>query len=491
MSDLNINQEPSLAYRFFTAPWIWAGAATIGFYSQIPNLPVGQEMALRYFCGHPLERVLTALFFIGLAIIGVKSFLLLFERYAFLKVPDFGIHHVSDDIDQNINRLQNRMTSASSELQNTHWGRRLEHLLAFFKGQKSGHGLGEHLTYLSESAGDRLHASHSLLQTVIWSIPILGFLGTVMGITLAIANVTPDQLDSSLDEVTNGLAVAFDTTALALTLSLILGFASLFIKRAEEALLSQIDERCRLEVNRCFSFNAESAHPFIDAESKASQALIEQTTSLISAQTAEWSKALTELREQWAQTIQSQQKMLVETLTHGTTETLTNHSEQLSNYRQQFLSSQETMTLSFVGEMQKIEAGRQSSERDLFQSIQKLTETLNSNATTNSEHQTTQLHNILSQFANRIEDWQSTTGDWQQSMQQLTQAVNRQSEVLLEHGAQLKKIVGQEESLLRLQGQLDRNLDTLHTAETFEQTLHNLMAAVNLLTARTRTRDAA
>lgn len=491
MQDLNKIHEPGIMYRLFTAPWIWAAMATGFFYWQIPNLPVGQELALRYFCGHPLERVLTGLFFIGLSIIGVKSFLLLFERYAFLKVPDFGINDVDQNLDAKVYKLQNRLTSASADLQNTHWGRRLEHLLTFFKGQKSGHGLNEHLTYLSESAGDRLHASHSLLQTVIWSIPILGFLGTVMGITLAIANVTPDQLETSLDEVTNGLAVAFDTTALALSLSLVLGFASLFIKRAEESLLGDIDERCRLEVNRCFSLDTGSQHPLAEAEAKASQALIEQTTSLISAQTEEWGRALTELREQWAVTIQGQQQSLVDALSDGTSNTLSNHAQQLSDYREQFLESQETITLSFVKEMQRMDEGRAKSEQELFNSVKELTETLNTNAVQSSKEQVAKLHQILDQFAERIESWQSTTGTWQASLHQLTAAVSKQSHSLLEHGSQLGKIVEQEESLIRLQSKLDQNLDSLHTAETFEQTLHNLMAAVNLLTARTRQRDAA
>ncbi|MBT5020011.1 MAG: hypothetical protein HON04_14855, partial [Planctomicrobium sp.] len=289
----------------------------------------------------------------------------------------------------------------------------------------------------------------------------------------------------------NGLAVAFDTTALALSLSLVLGFASLFIKRAEESLLGDIDERCRLEVNRCFSLDSGNQHPLVEAEAKASQALIEQTTSLISAQTEEWGRALTELREQWAETIQGQQQALVEALSDGTSNTLSNHAQQLSDYRNQFLESQETITLSFVKEMQRMDEGRAKSEQELFNSVKELTDTLNSNAAQSSKEQVAKLHQILDQFAERIESWQSTTGTWQASLHQLTAAVSKQSHSLLEHGSQLGKIVEQEESLIRLQSKLDQNLDSLHTAETFEQTLHNLMAAVNLLTARTRQRDAA
>ena len=66
---------------------------------------------------------------------------------------------------------------------------------------------------LADQAAERLHESYSLVRTITWAVPILGFLGTVVGITMAIANVTPEQLDTSLGEVTDGLAVAFDTTA--------------------------------------------------------------------------------------------------------------------------------------------------------------------------------------------------------------------------------------------------------------------------------------
>ncbi|MEZ6065507.1 MAG: MotA/TolQ/ExbB proton channel family protein [Planctomycetaceae bacterium] len=89
---------------------------------------------------------------------------------------------------------------------------------------------------------DRTHDSYSLLQTITWAVPIVGFLGTVMGITLAIANVTPEQLDTSLPEVTGGLAVAFDTTAVALSESILLVFGYFYVKRSELRLLGDIEE---------------------------------------------------------------------------------------------------------------------------------------------------------------------------------------------------------------------------------------------------------
>ena len=79
------------------------------------------------------------------------------------------------------------------------------------------------MTYLAELGSGRLHDGYALIRTITWAVPILGFLGTVIGITMAIANITPDKLEASLPEVTAGLAVAFDTTALSLALSMLLG----------------------------------------------------------------------------------------------------------------------------------------------------------------------------------------------------------------------------------------------------------------------------
>ena len=492
MSQHHQFREPGLVYQFFTAPWIWAAAMTWGFYTGIPHLPVGKELALRYFCGHPLERVLAALFFVGLAIILVKGILLVFEWKSFAEVKDFGIASASEDLEANVLRFQSHLTSQSQTLENTVWGRRLEHLLAFFKGRKNGEGLGEHLVYLSESAVDRLQSSHALLQTVIWSIPILGFLGTVMGITLAIANVTPDQLDTSLDAVTGGLAVAFDTTALALSLSLILGFASLFVKRSEERLLGEIDERCRLEVHRCFPVGAEHAgHPLIEAESKAAEALLQQTAELITEQTASWTSTLEDLRTKWTDTLARHQQQLAGSFSEGTESTLANHAELLKEFRQEFLAAQQRLSQDLTANIEALGTSRQNAESEMLTRLLGLAEQINLNADRHASTQQRTLVKLLDEFSARIDSWQDRTDGWQQQIGRLTEAMQHQSEALLGHGGQLLRIVEQEESLIRLQGQLDRNLEAVHAGETFEQTMHNLTAAVHLLTARARMRDAA
>jgi hypothetical protein len=69
----------------------------------------------------------------------------------------------------------------------------------------------------------------------------MGFLGTVIGITEAIACLSPTQLDN-ISGVVSGLGTAFDTTATALALSMVLMFLQFVIDRYEQQLLAKVDD---------------------------------------------------------------------------------------------------------------------------------------------------------------------------------------------------------------------------------------------------------
>ena len=73
---------------------------------------------------------------------------------------------------------------------------------------------------------------------------------------------------------------------------------------------------------------------------------------------------------------------------------------------------------------------------------------------------------------------------WQTQLAAATEAATAQLQTLAAQSQQLSSIVEKEENLVRLQARLDENLESLRAAETFEQTLHSLNAAVHLLTAR-------
>src|SRR5690606_33224534 len=183
-------------------PVLWGLATAFIFYAGLPYLPIQRDFALRYFCGHWIEYATTGLFFIGLGLLAKKALQLIAERKAISLVEAATLRPLCA-----ASPATELFNSIPSSLQDTAIGERLLDAADHLETPQSG-SLGEHLKYLAELAAVRLHGSYALLRTICWAIPILGFLGTVMGITLAIANINPEQLSSSLGEVTGGLAVA-------------------------------------------------------------------------------------------------------------------------------------------------------------------------------------------------------------------------------------------------------------------------------------------
>ena len=102
-------------------------------------------------------------------------------------------------------------------------------------------------------------SSYLLVRVFIWAIPILGFIGTVVGIGDAVGGFSAvvqntndvatleDELRPALGGVTTGLSVAFDTTLLALLLSVpVMLFTSFCQKRActSSDEIGQLDAVC-------------------------------------------------------------------------------------------------------------------------------------------------------------------------------------------------------------------------------------------------------
>lgn len=101
-----------------------------------------------------------------------------------------------------------------------------------------------------------MDASHVLLSGLIWAIPILGFIGTVLGLSIAIGkfgNVIGSSGDTSqilpaLQEVTGGLGLAFDTTLEALVAALAIQLMTIFIRKSEQEFLLDCTRYCTTNI---------------------------------------------------------------------------------------------------------------------------------------------------------------------------------------------------------------------------------------------------
>lgn len=112
------------------------------------------------------------------------------------------------------------------------------------------------LRSLAERDESAHQTSFATLGGFLWAIPVLGFIGTVLGLASAIGNFSSllDQqsdvsaIVGSLKEVTGGLSTAFETTLLALVIALVIQLWMTSQKKAEEVFLDDSQEYCLKQV---------------------------------------------------------------------------------------------------------------------------------------------------------------------------------------------------------------------------------------------------
>ncbi len=106
----------------------------------------------------------------------------------------------------------------------------------------------------SQSAIDAntVASSYTIVKVFIWAMPIMGFIGTVIGVSYAVASLGGSLenasdisvVKESLNKVFEGLGTAFDTTLLALILSLFVKIPASALQKNEEDLVTWVDEYC-------------------------------------------------------------------------------------------------------------------------------------------------------------------------------------------------------------------------------------------------------
>lgn len=89
--------------------------------------------------------------------------------------------------------------------------------------------------------------AYSMLRYIVWFIPTLGFIGTVVGIAFALnyaANVPDPQDPTLLAGISQQLGVAFYTTLVALVQSALLVFAMHIAQERDESALNRSGQYC-------------------------------------------------------------------------------------------------------------------------------------------------------------------------------------------------------------------------------------------------------
>jgi len=119
------------------------------------------------------------------------------------------------------------------------------------------------LSSSADADDSRIENSYTIVRGFIWAIPVLGFIGTILGLTKTITsfnlvldsdvgksnNDTLKKFDmSGMLEVISGLDTAFYTTGIALVAALFIHLILTFIRKSDDDLLDDTREYCKTHI---------------------------------------------------------------------------------------------------------------------------------------------------------------------------------------------------------------------------------------------------
>ena len=133
---------------------------------------------------------------------------------------------------------------------------RIDRALSNFKNIGQVNDVSAILRAQAQNDEDQVASSYTVVNGLVWAIPVLGFIGTVLGLSLAIGRFTQTLqaagdltlIRASLQGVTGGLATAFESTLVALTFTLILQLVITFQQKREMSFLDECNDYCHSHI---------------------------------------------------------------------------------------------------------------------------------------------------------------------------------------------------------------------------------------------------
>lgn len=314
-------------------PVLWGGLATAGFYSLVHFEVLQGEMIERYFASHPVEYVSAALFFVGLAALAIKWL----DIRRFSRLPQEPLLGPLPEVRQRAHHAELLLAVLRREeqwLRSTYLGRRLEKALDKIKLKGSADSLETELRNLADDDAYRAHQGYALVRIIVWAIPILGFLGTVIGITLAVAELKPTNLNE-IGPVVAGLSVAFDTTALALALSIVLMFAMFFATQSENKALAIAEARAEAELIGRFERTTPAGEDSSRAVRAATEELLRSMETIVQRQADLWRTTIDAAHQHWENLSQATEQQISHSLEKALVASLQTHHEHLRQTEQE------------------------------------------------------------------------------------------------------------------------------------------------------------
>ncbi len=112
-----------------------------------------------------------------------------------------------------------------------------------FRSTRNIQDVSNAIRAICESEAERLDSELSMIRYIAWAIPSIGFLGTVRGIGQALGQAHK-AVEGDIAGVTQSLGVAFNSTFVALLISIVIMFLMHQLQLAQERLALDAEEYC-------------------------------------------------------------------------------------------------------------------------------------------------------------------------------------------------------------------------------------------------------
>ena len=482
---------------------IWGGLACLAFYAFYVEGSDPDSTTYRYFAAHWINYSTTIIFFVGLAALVIKmlGIMVQFATLDSVRLPNAGINgQTVGDVPELLARLE----AVTSSLQNSYIVERLRNALQYVQRKGTADTIESHLHYLEDADVGRSQQSYALVRIIFSTIPILGFLGTVVGITMAIAelDLSAAGMDKSLPAVIGGLSVAFDTTAQSLMLSTILLFVKFCVEKVEHRLLSAVDASAAEQlVGRFQQFGSEN-DPHLASIRRMSEQLLavvqtstEKQCDLLKSSLDQTGRRWTEMFDHTAATLNRVMAGAAASLEESFAAAATTLDEALSG------AVVEGLTRHAKSLNHGVEQHAKNLEETLIRHAVLLNEGLEHHASALTQAEST----IAEENRRHLADVEAAVGEamlisssrqekliakseqllheMQTALVDSASATLSQQEQLVRQGEVLMRVIEGTNQIRQLEESLNSNLQAVAGAHDFQQTLAGLSAILQLLGA--------
>ncbi len=469
------------------------------FYGLIFAGPLDYALLRRYCLCHPVAYATSGLFFVAIVALITKWMGTATQhkvsREATLALEDIALTQpdtpASDSGEQKALWFDTLWRTQSPTVCDSWLGQRVTAILQRQLKRRNTKHLDQDVHELADRDADQQHDSYGLIRIVTWAMPMLGFLGTVLGISDTLGQMDAQALASGSQDAMNGLTaglyVAFDTTAIGLVLTMVAMFVQFGVNRSELSLLTLIDSKVAETMQLCLTeqeklndtSNVESALQHITQE------LLRSVKQIVQTQSELWQQTISVAHGHWqnltstsAQTIHASLVGAIETVLEKHQRSVSTQAELLARIHSEGAAQLEERVAAHSENLVRV----QSRVASVLDARWEQCQTTLSEQATAAHHQqlamAEQLARIQSDAANLIDArWQQ----WQTTLSDQARVVHQQQREMATQTELLSRLIEKHDAVKSMEMPLQATLEKLTDVDRFHDAAICLTEAVAVL----------